>query len=67
MKDEHFLYQHKEMLSAKSHGVKKEDLETLRHNAIDEHLLPCYIIEYDGRRWFMIDENTWNEKIKQWH
>lgn len=58
MKDEHFLYQHKQM--TKTHTVKKADLEELRRNAIDEELDPCYIIEYEGRRWFMVDQEMWD-------
>lgn len=62
MQDENFLYQHKQMMpGTKSHTVKREDLENLRHHAIDDDKQPCYIIEYDDRRWYMILEDVFNE------
>lgn len=66
MKDKCFLYQHKELLTAKSHTVKKQDLEDLRQNAIDEGLEPVYIIEYQGKRWFMISEPLFEEVREQY-
>lgn len=67
MKDEYFLYQHKEIFTAKSHSVKIADLEELRHNAIDEGLDPCYVIEYDGKRWYMVSEKDFVElKATKW-
>lgn len=59
LKDKIFLYQHKEMMEGtKSHGVKRADLEELHRNAIDEDRDPCYVIEYEGTRWFMVNEDN---------
>lgn len=59
--DDNYLYQHKQMLpGTKSHGVKKAELEELRRNAIDEEKKPAYIIEYDGRRWYLILEEDFS-------
>lgn len=48
LKGTNFLYQHKFIESGtKSHRVKREDLEQLRHNAIDEGVEPAYIIDFE--------------------
>lgn len=61
MKDEHFLYQHKQLEDdTKGHRVTVKDLEALRHHAIDDGLEPCYIIEYQGKRWYMISDYDFN-------
>lgn len=62
-RDELFLYQHKWVGEAqKSHGVKFEDLEKLRHHAIDDGLIPTYVIEREnGRLYFLIEEQQFNE------
>lgn len=61
IRDDTFLYQHKEVLpDTKSHTIKMRDLDLLRQHAIDEEREPVYIIEHKGRRWMMVEENIFN-------
>lgn len=54
---EYYLFQHKFVLPAtKSHSIKMSDLEELRRNAIDRDKKPCYVIEHNDRRWFLVSE-----------
>lgn len=66
LKDGVFLYQHKELEEGtKGHRVTVKDLEELRCNAVDDYREPCYVIEYPGAKWFMIDEDNFL-RYKRW-
>lgn len=62
LKDDYFLYQHKET-SLEGHRIELKELKQLRLDAIDEYRRPIYVIDYkkDNKRYFLIDEDTYNE------
>lgn len=60
VKNDVFLFQHKDCTHQKSHGIKFEAFEELRRNAIDEGLEAAYWIEGKHRSYFVISEELFN-------
>lgn len=60
IKDDKFLYQHKDARDQKGHRINFEEMDELRRDAIDENRVGVYWIEGPQQNYFLMDESTFN-------